>query len=217
METSNRFWSLAKVGVIVHIVTRSPRLPAVALALSPGSLSHTFTLPSTMMGANPMTSVSSPSETHPIERSMNAVRSIVRAQRINTRAVELKMGISLAQLFVLQQLAERPADSLNELAERTATHQSSVSVVVRRLVERGLVSRTASANDRRRIEIEVTPAGRELLSGAPVTVSMELVAALRRMSRSDREQLAELLERWLREARIDFTSPPMLGEEEDRL
>jgi DNA-binding MarR family transcriptional regulator len=167
------------------------------------------------MGANSMTSASPTSEAHAIERSMNAIRSIVRAQRINTRAVELKMGISLAQLFVLQQLAERSADSLNELAERTATHQSSVSVVVRRLVERGLVSRTASANDRRRIEIEVTPAGRELLAGAPVTVSMELVAALRRMPRSDRDLLADLLERWLREARIDFTTPPMLGEEED--
>jgi DNA-binding MarR family transcriptional regulator len=167
------------------------------------------------MGANPMTTVSPTSEAHAIERSMNAVRSIVRAQRINTRAVELKMGISLAQLFVLQQLAERSADSLNELAERTATHQSSVSVVVRRLVERGLASRTASANDRRRIEIAVTAAGRELLAGAPVTVSMELVAALRRMQRSDREQLADLLERWLREARIDFATPPMLGEDED--
>jgi DNA-binding MarR family transcriptional regulator len=166
------------------------------------------------MGANPMTSVSQMSEAHAIERSMNAVRSIVRAQRINTRAVELKMGISLAQLFVLQQLAERSADSLNELAERTATHQSSVSVVVRRLVERGLVSRTASANDRRRIEIEVTPAGRELLAGAPVTVSMELMAALRRMPRADREQLADLLERWLREAKVDFATPPMFGEEE---
>ncbi len=167
------------------------------------------------MGANPMTTISPTSEAHAIERSMNAVRSIVRAQRINTRAVELKMGISLAQLFVLQQLAERSADSLNELAERTATHQSSVSVVVRRLVERGLASRTASANDRRRIEIAVTAAGRELLAGAPVTVSMELVAALRRMPRSDREQLADLLERWLREARIDFTTPPMLGEDEE--
>ena len=166
------------------------------------------------MGTNPMTTVSQTSEAYAIERSMNAVRSIVRAQRINTRAVELKMGISLAQLFVLQQLAERSADSLNELAERTATHQSSVSVVVRRLVERGLVSRTASANDRRRIEIEVTPAGRELLAGAPVTVSMELMAALRRMPRADRDQLADLLERWLREAKIDFTTPPMFGEEE---
>src|ERR1041384_5410035 len=93
-----------------------------------------------------------------VERAMNAVRSIVRAQRINTRAIELKMGISLAQLFVLQQLAERPAESLNDLAERTATHQSSVSVAVRRLVDGGFVSRTSSTTDKRRIEIELTPA-----------------------------------------------------------
>src|SRR5436309_398434 len=104
-----------------------------------------------------------------VERAMNAVRSIVRAQRISTRAIELKMGISLAQLFVLEQLAHRPAESLNELAERTATHQSSVSVVVRRLVDRGLVSRTASPVDKRRIEIAVTTEGRTLLVGAPST------------------------------------------------
>src|SRR5579885_2762018 len=115
------------------------------------------------MGTDSMTSAPSMSDSQAIERSMNAIRSIVRALRINTRAIELKMGISLAQLFVLQQLAERPADSLNELAERTATHQSSVSVVVRRLVERGYVSRTASSADKRRIEIELTPEGQRLL------------------------------------------------------
>ena len=152
---------------------------------------------------------------HSIERSMNAVRSIVRALRINTRAVELKMGISLAQLFVLQQLAERPADSLNELAERTATHQSSVSVVVRRLVERGYVSRTPSTTDKRRIEIAVTPTGRELLAGAPTTVSMQLMEALNRMGREDRDSLADLLERWLRTANVDFATPSMMGEGED--
>lgn len=146
---------------------------------------------------------------------MNAVRSIVRAQRINTRAIELKMGISLAQLFVLQQLAERPAESLNELAERTATHQSSVSVVVRRLVERGLVSRTASAADKRRIEIDVTPAGRALLSDAPPTIQSQLIAGLRTMPREDQDKLAEMLERWLRAAKVDFAAPPMLGELED--
>src|SRR6059058_6421056 len=102
-----------------------------------------------------------------LERSMNAVRSIVRAQRINTRAIELKMGISLAQLFVLQQLADKPAESLNELAERTATHQSSVSVVVRRLVDRGLVTRVAATSDRRRVQIALTSAGEQMLRGAP--------------------------------------------------
>jgi len=155
-----------------------------------------------------------PAAAYPIERSMNAIRSIVRALRINTRAIELKMGISLAQLFVLQQLAERAADSLNDLAERTATHQSSVSVVVRRLVERGYVTRTSSSADKRRIEIGLTPEGRKLLEDAPSTIQTQLVAALRQMGRGDQESLADLLERWLTTAKIDLAAPPMLGEAE---
>jgi DNA-binding MarR family transcriptional regulator len=153
-----------------------------------------------------------PVTAYPIERSMNAVRSIVRALRINTRAIELKMGISLAQLFVLQQLAERSADSLNDLAERTATHQSSVSVVVRRLVERGYVTRTSSSTDKRRIEIGLTPEGRKLLEDAPSTIQTQLVTALRQMGRGDQETLADLLDRWLTIAKIDLAAPPMLGE-----
>jgi DNA-binding MarR family transcriptional regulator len=156
----------------------------------------------------------SASDERAIERSMNAVRSVVRALRINTRAIESQMGISLAQLFVLQQLADRPATSLNELAERTATHQSSVSVVVRRLVESGYVSRTTSPLDKRRIEIDVTPTGRALLAGAPITIQTQLMTSLRGMSIGDQTALADLLERWLRAAKIDIAAPPMLGEDE---
>jgi DNA-binding MarR family transcriptional regulator len=170
------------------------------------------------MGAKPMHSIkSTTTEAQSVERSMNAIRSIVRALRVNTRAIELKMGISLAQLFVLQQLAERPAHSLNELAERTATHQSSVSVVVRRLVERGFVSRTASATDKRRIEIAVTASGRLLLAGAPSTVANQLVGALNVMSSTERDMLGRLLERWVKDANIDLASPPMLGEDDSEV
>lgn len=150
----------------------------------------------------------------PVARSLNALRSIFRAIRLDTRSIELTMGISLAQLFVLQQLVERPADSLNDLAERTATHQSSVSVVVRRLVDRGYVSRTSSPSDKRRVEIAVTATGRELLAGAPVTIQMRLMSAVREMGRDEQHALAELLERWLRGAGVDGASPPMLGEDD---
>ena len=149
-----------------------------------------------------------------IERSMNALRSVVRALRVNTRAIELKMGMSLAQLFVLQQLADRPSDSLNDLAERTATHQSSVSVVVRRLVERGLVVRTPSSADKRRIEIDVTPAGRALLAEAPMTIQTQLIAGLGQLPIAQQAQLADLLETWLRSAGVDLTTPPMIGEDD---
>lgn len=145
---------------------------------------------------------------------MNAVRSVVRALRLNTRSIEGKLGISLAQLFVLQQLADRPADSLNELAERTATHQSSVSVVVRRLVDRGLVTRVAAAADRRRVQIALTPEGESMLRGAPPTVQGDLMAGMARMKPDQQSTLAELLELWVLASGIDLAAPPMMFEDE---
>jgi DNA-binding MarR family transcriptional regulator len=145
---------------------------------------------------------------------MNAIRSVVRALRLNTRSIEAKLGISLAQLFVLQQLAERPADSLNELAERTATHQSSVSVVVRRLVDRGLVTRVAASTDRRRVQIALTPTGQDLLRDAPATVQNDLIAAMSRMSPEQQHTIADLLETWVIAAGIDLAAPPMIFEDE---
>lgn len=153
-------------------------------------------------------------ESPDVIRSMDAVRAIVRALRLNTREIELKIGISLAQLFVLQQVAERPAESLNDLAERTATHQSSVSVVVRRLVDRGFVSRRSSTVDKRRVQIAATPAGVALLKGAPRTIQTRLINAMERLSTQEQQTLADLLERWLAAANISLTTPPMMGEEE---
>jgi DNA-binding MarR family transcriptional regulator len=150
-----------------------------------------------------------------ISRSMDAVRAVVRALRINTRAIELEIGISLAQLFVLQQVAQRPATSLNDLAERTATHQSSVSVVVRRLVERGLVMRRADTADKRRVQIELTPAGQKLLVGAPETIQIRLMTALEELNQYERKQLAQLLTKWLDAAGISYKSPPMLNETDE--
>ncbi|PYP68674.1 MAG: MarR family transcriptional regulator [Gemmatimonadetes bacterium] len=145
---------------------------------------------------------------------MNAVRSIVRALRLNTRSIEGKLGISLAQLFVLQQLVDKPAQSLNELAERTATHQSSVSVVVRRLVDRGFVTRVASTSDRRRVHIALTAAGESLLRGAPPTVQSDLMHGMSRMRPDQRATLAELLELWVLASGIDLAAPPMMFEDE---
>ena len=149
-----------------------------------------------------------------IEQSMSAIRSLIREMRMNTRAIEAAAGMSLAQLFVLQCLAEKSADSLNELAQRTATHQSSVSVVVTRLLQKGYVSRTPSALDRRRVLLEITPAGRKMLGSAPPTIQVRLIASLRAMKPDDAANLASLLRGWLSGAGIDPTLAPMLGEDE---
>jgi DNA-binding MarR family transcriptional regulator len=86
-------------------------------------------------------------------QALDAIRRIISVLRRSSRLAESEVGIGGAQLFVLQQLATAPARSINELAERTYTHQSSVSVVVRRLVKQRLVERRPGPDDRRRREL----------------------------------------------------------------
>jgi MarR family transcriptional regulator, lower aerobic nicotinate degradation pathway regulator len=117
-----------------------------------------------------------------IRTVMDGLRRIVRDLRLSARDAERGAGISGAQLFVLQTLSESSASSLNDLADRTLTDQSSVSVVVKRLVERKLVTRRPSEEDGRRVELALTSAGRRLLARCPEPTQARLVASLKRLS-----------------------------------
>jgi DNA-binding MarR family transcriptional regulator len=149
-----------------------------------------------------------------VSATLDALRSIVRALRVNSHAVEQRIGLTGAQLFVLQQLAEAPAGSMNELAERTLTHQSSVSVVVSRLVQRGLVTRSPSSADARRTEIGLSAKGRATLRRAPVTVQSQLVSGLRKLPAARVRSLAASLAQWIRAADLASAKPPLLFFEE---
>src|SRR3954454_1713862 len=76
-----------------------------------------------------------------VREVLNSLRQIVRSLRVSSRAAEQRVGLSGAQLFVLSCLARQSPCSVNDLAVRTATDQSSVSVVVSRLVALGHVRR----------------------------------------------------------------------------
>ena len=123
--------------------------------------------------------------------AVEAIRKIVRLLRDSTRAAQGRTGITGAQLFVLRVLAAHPGLSINELAERTMTHQSSVSVVVSRLVERSLVARTQAPDDRRRSIVTLTTAGRLLHRSAPAVAQELLVAGIRKLPLERRRVLAD--------------------------
>jgi DNA-binding MarR family transcriptional regulator len=79
---------------------------------------------------------------------------------------------------------------MNELAERTSTDQSSVSVVVTRLEAKGLVARLTSATDARRTQVAITGDGIALMRRKPPTVQERLTHALSNMSPRSLEQLS---------------------------
>jgi DNA-binding MarR family transcriptional regulator len=128
-----------------------------------------------------------------VKQVLDLIRQIIRTQRVSSRAAEKELGISSAQLLVLQRLEPVESLSLNELSEQTQTHQSSTSVVVSKLVSRGLLARTRSKGDARRLVLTLTPKARLLVRKTPHEAHDRLVSALARLSKAELKQLAVLL------------------------
>jgi DNA-binding MarR family transcriptional regulator len=125
--------------------------------------------------------------------ALDAFRRIVQVLRTSANDAERRAGLTSAQLFALQQLSSNPGASINDLAAYTFTHQSSVSVVVRRLVERRLIRKVVAKDDRRRVTLQVTDAGRRLLRRSPEPAQEQLIAGIAALNSTQRHALATAL------------------------
>jgi DNA-binding MarR family transcriptional regulator len=153
-----------------------------------------------------------------VGRALEAVRRVVRALRLSANRARESVGVSSAELFILRALNDGgPAASLNELAARTYTDQSSASPVVERLRRRRLIRRRRSAIDGRRVTIELTDSGRALLQRAPQPPQAGVITALHRMSGAERDSLARGLSRLVVEMGLDHGQGAMLFEEPSRV
>ncbi len=145
-----------------------------------------------------------------------ALRRIIRFLRLADREAETTYGLSAAQLFVLISLAESPADSMTELAERTLTDQSSVSIVVSRLEAKRLVTRKPSPQDRRRVQLKLTPAGKKIAANGPTAPQPKIIEAIDSMPAAKRTEIVRALEHLARAIGAGDVEALMLFEEEPK-
>jgi DNA-binding MarR family transcriptional regulator len=142
----------------------------------------------------------------------NTLRRLVHTMHAASHETERRLGVTGAQLFVLTQLRTTPSLSINALAERTMTHQSTVSVVVRRLVRRKLVKKVRAADDGRRVELTLTPAGATLLRKAPEVMQVRLARAIESLQPEDRAALERGLGHLANELGVRDIPAPMFFE-----
>jgi MarR family transcriptional regulator, lower aerobic nicotinate degradation pathway regulator len=147
-----------------------------------------------------------------VRTTLDALRRIVRELRRPETGGRGRLTAS--QLYVLHALAGPGPISINELADRTYTHQSTVSVVAKTLAARGLLARSRSRSDARRVELTLTAAGRNALRRFPRAPQELLIDGLGRMSPASRKRLASSLTQLLLAMGISGGSVPMFFTEE---
>jgi DNA-binding MarR family transcriptional regulator len=150
------------------------------------------------------------------QAALDAIRRIVQALRESSRWSERHVGLSGAQLFVLRTLADAPGISINDLATRTHTHQSSVSTVVTRLVEGGLVRRLRSGEDARSVTLSLSARGRRAATRASDVPQHRLIRAIEGLTVTRRRQLATALVEVATRMQATSHPPAMFFEDRSR-
>lgn len=148
---------------------------------------------------------------------LNRIRRLVRVLRTFERQAQSRYGFGAAQMFVLHVLQQEDDLSLNELADRTATDQSSASLAVGKLVSDGYVQRLTSTEDRRQVRLSLTAKGRAIVKRAPPAAQERIMDSVQSMSSSERSRLMTLLDQLIRGMGAgDDAHAPMLFQDEQR-
>lgn len=89
---------------------------------------------------------------------LDTVPAIIQAIRVEMR-LERMHDLSVPQFRTLAYIARHPGCSLSDVAEFIGLTLPTMSVLINGLVEEGLVLRQSSLIDRRRVMLNLTPAG----------------------------------------------------------
>lgn len=145
---------------------------------------------------------------------LNRIRQLVRALRSFDKQAQSRFGLGAAQMFILHVLRNDGELSLNEVADRAATDQSSASLAVGKLVTEGYVRRSVSEEDRRQVRLSLTPKGRGLVKRAPPAAQERIMESVRAMTAADRAHLMSLLDRLMAGLTLEDGRTPMLFQDD---
>lgn len=116
-----------------------------------------------------------------IEAIFHDIRRVVRALELFSKEVDVRFRLTAPQLWALWELGKDGPLSLKDLSARIQLHPSTVVGVVDRLEAKGLVVRKTDAEDRRRLKLSLTAAGRALRKKAPHPAQGRLLLKLQEM------------------------------------
>ena len=106
------------------------------------------------------------------------IRSRIRA------AATADFGVTVEQFHILRYV-KRGTQSVSDLADARNISRPAISQAVEVLVQKGLLTRTQDATDRRYVELALTPAGNALLDAVFGRTKAWMAERMRSMTRDD--------------------------------
>lgn len=128
------------------------------------------------------------------ESVLRSIRRITRAIDLYSRKLAASCDLTGPQLACLRELARNGETATTQLADAVSLSPATVTGIVDRLEQGGLVERQRPENDKRRVMVVLTAAGRDALRRAPPLLQDGFTQRFRALPAASQSQLDRALQ-----------------------
>ena len=126
---------------------------------------------------------------------MAALRRIIRAIDLHSRALVQRFGLTGPQLVVLKELVETSPQSVSSLAAAVNLSQATVTGILDRLERKAMITRERDSLDKRKVLVSPTAVAEDVLAGAPPLLQEHFTAAFSDLEDWEQTQILSSLQR----------------------
>ncbi len=122
-----------------------------------------------------------------------SIRRLMQAGELYTKELNKIYNISSAQLNCLLTLHENGSLPQSQIAKSMMVYSSTITGIIDRLEQKGLVRRMRISTDRRVITVDLTKNGKVLAENAPPPIQHKLFDGLGKLSEKEIKNIADSL------------------------
>lgn len=123
------------------------------------------------------------------------LRRILHATQVGARNLARESGMTTSQLIVLQNLKAHGEMTARQIAQSMNLTQATVTSLLDRLQERGWITRRRGEQDRRRVYVQLAPAGTRQLKQAPESLQQRFVNHFKTLQKWEQSSILAALQR----------------------
>lgn len=127
--------------------------------------------------------------------SLVSIRRILRVADIQAKDLAKQSGLTTSKLLVLQTIAEEGEVTIGAIANQVHLTQATITTIIDRLQEAGLVRRERATSDKRKVFVSLTDHGAQILNDAPTALHERFSEQFDALEEWEQMQIAATLKR----------------------
>ena len=122
-----------------------------------------------------------------------SIRKLMQGSEHYTKEINKKYNVSAAQVNCLLALYEYGPLPPSQIAKIVLVNSSTVTGIIDRLEQKGLVERQRISPDRRVITVQLTETGKTLAQNAPPPIQQKIVDGMKKLTPREVEHIVNAL------------------------